>query len=146
MYETDIREIEKKTKNNKEALGWMRTFSSNSKKRSSKETRKFIEEKLINVDIDKLLNITPRCKMILERCEDFNFKIFTVRKETQKNEMVVITTYLLRKHNMFINLKIDPEVFMRYMRKIQDGYFDVAYHNQIHGTDVARLAYHYAQG
>jgi len=39
---------------------------------------------------------------------------------------------------------INPKTFNIFISSIQEGYKNIAYHNQVHGMDVGRLAYYYA--
>ena len=72
----------------------------------------------------------------LEKVETDQFDVFLMRKETGKQEPVVISSYLMDKHNLFSAMKIDPDTFQSYMVAIQNGYTDITYHNQTHGIDV----------
>ena len=114
------------------------------KKRDSFEVRNEIKKKLENSKIDEELSLTDRTKDILSLVQDYEFDIFALSKETNGNEMIVLTTYLMHKHDMFLNLAIDPISFSNYISEIQNGYYDVAYHNKTHGADVGRLSYYYA--
>ena len=118
--------------------------NSNIIKRDSFEVRKSIQNKLASYDIDQDLGLTDRAKDVLGKVQAYDFDIFALQKETNGNEMVALTTYLLHKHDMFVNLAIDPDTFNRFITTIQNGYYDVAYHNKTHGADVGRLSYYYA--
>ena len=120
------------------------THNSNIIKRDSFEIRKSIQDKILKYNIDKELGLSSKAKKILEMSEKYEFDIFALEKETGGNEMIALTTYLLLKHDMFVNLAINPDTFNKFITHIQDGYQDVAYHNKIHGADVGRLWYYYA--
>lgn len=81
---------------------------------------------------------------MLEKVEDFDFDIFTINRETNGNEMRVLTSFLFQKERLFEKLIIDPVTFDNFFKRIQNGYVDVAYHNKTHGMDVGRLAYYYS--
>ncbi len=68
--------------------------------------------------------------------ETMNFDVFLFKKECNNEELVIICTYLMDKHNLFKDLKIDPDRFQSYAKTIQAGYNDVVYHNATHGIDV----------
>lgn len=59
-----------------------------------------------------------------------------MQKETKGNELVTISTFLMRKHMLFHDLMIDPYTYSNYMKAIQNGYQNVQYHNKTHGIDV----------
>lgn len=54
----------------------------------------------------------------------------------------------MNKHNLFKDLKIDPEVFMTFISKIQDSYNPsfIEYHNKTHGADVCQTSNYFVQG
>lgn len=116
----------------------------NIRKRDSFEVRNEIKSKLEKINIDEELGITSNVRDILDQIQDFEFDIFALSKETDGNEMILLTSYLMHKHDMYLNLAIDPVTFNKYISQIQNGYFDVAYHNKTHGADVGRLCYYYA--
>lgn len=84
----------------------------------------------------KKLHYNSEARKELEKCETLDFNIFKLRRETEKNELFVLSNYLMNKHDFFNILNIDPEVFGHFTKKIQSGYNDVPYHNQIHASDV----------
>ena len=73
---------------------------------------------------------------MLEHVGSFHFDIFGFVEACKHEELIVLPSFLMDKHNLFESLKIDPEVFFLFMRSIHDGYRNVAYHNKTHGTDV----------
>lgn len=124
-------------------LGWARiNANANLKRLDSEEIRAQIRKSVKKHNIERKLN--SQAKAILEEVQEFEFDIFALSKATNGNEMVTCATYLLNKHDLFVKLAIDNKTFDRFIKSIQDGYNDVAYHNKIHGMDVGRLAYYYA--
>lgn len=140
LYPSDQPKEEKRQEDN---LCWARTNTISLNKRKSDELHKSLHDRLENYDIEKLLSLNGYTKEILEQCQEFEFDIFALERETNGNEMIVCATYLLYRHDLFANLSIDPNTFNKFISSIQDGYNDVAYHNKIHGMDVGRLAYYY---
>lgn len=130
----------------RDGLYWARYNSTDHKDGDHKkrEKQKSIKNKLKSYDIVKKFGINEKTMAILEKVQDYDFDIFELNKETKGDEMIVCSTYLFCKHNLFANLTIDPDTFDKFIRHIQAGYFDVAYHNKLHGMDVGRLAYYYA--
>jgi hypothetical protein len=43
----------------------------------------------------------------------------------------------MAKENLFDELDIPFDVFLRFITKISQGYNDITYHNRTHGTDLA---------
>jgi cAMP-specific phosphodiesterase 4 len=127
-----------------DALKWARKNTTDSTSRNPNEKQMSLHYKLQNYDIDKELNISKTTRSILDTCKDYEFDIFALERATGGNEMIVCATDLLQKHHLFDTLSIDPHTFTKFISVIQNGYYDVAYHNKIHGMDVGRLAYYYA--
>ena len=118
-------------------------ISISNNKLSTEEIKLNIQKALENYDIADDLNLNEQTVKILEQAQDFEFDIFKLHKETNGNEMITLATYLTHKHDLFVKLAIEPNTFSKFIRYIQNGYNDVAYHNKIHGMDVGRLAYYY---
>jgi len=113
-------------------------------KKDSYEVLKHIKRKLEKYDLNKELDLSSESIRILEDVNELEFNIFDLSRETNYNELVVLATYLMYKNDMFVNLTIEPKTFSIFIKSIQEGYNDVAYHNKVHGMDVGRLAYYYA--
>ena len=73
--------------------------------------------------------------------ETGNFDIFEFRELVGKKEMVVISSFLMDKHSIYSELKINPETFTSYIQAIEENYKQVPYHNAIHGIDVCQTVY-----
>ena len=114
------------------------------KKTAISEVKKNIQNSVDKFDISNEFGLSSDAIIMLDEVHHFDFNIFDLHKETNGNEMVTLTTYLVYKHNLFVDLTIDLNTFGMFIRNIQEGYHDVAYHNKIHGMDVGRLAYYYA--
>lgn len=127
-----------------DCLKWARKNTIDSGKRNSYEKQKLQASKIANYDIEAELGLNYKTMTILEKVNDFDFDIFALERETGGNEMIVCATYLLQRHELFEKCSIDPTTFNKFITVIQTGYFEVAYHNKIHGMDVGRLAYYYA--
>ena len=112
-------------------------------KLSIEEIKKNIQKDIESYNIEKELNLTPKAIKILEDVQRFEFDIFELHNETNGNEMITLATYLTNKHDLFTKLAIELNTFSNFIKYIQNGYNDVAYHNKIHGIDVGRLAYYY---
>lgn len=54
----------------------------------------------------------------------------------------------MHQHNLFKNLKIEPETFLTFINKIQNNYNPkfIEYHNKTHGTDVCQTSNYFIQG
>lgn len=114
------------------------------KRRDSYNIRQVIKDKVQRYNFEADLCLTPKIEQILSNVEEFEFDTFELSKATGGNEMTVLSTFLLNKHNLFVNCAIDPKTFNKFISCIQNRYIDVAYHNKTHGADVCRLAYYYS--
>lgn len=120
----------------KDALKWISTYSHNvnnkiqekkrsslkqfdsqsssvspNRKRGSKFGKSLVSENIFRHDsatlpIDQLLKLNEGAKDELKQIEEFNFNIFTLRSATNENELLVGTTYLLHKNDLFSASKI----------------------------------------
>ena len=71
-----------------------------------------------------------------------DFNVFTVRRETNENEMITVSTHIMVKEGLLNKLDIPIDLFLAFIGKIQSGYNDITYHNKTHGTDLAQTIYH----
>ncbi len=71
-----------------------------------------------------------------------DFNIFTVRKETNENEMITVSTFLLVKEDLLRKVNIPLDIYLAFIGKIQSGYNDITYHNKTHGADLSQTIYH----
>lgn len=62
--------------------------------------------------------------------------------------MYVLVSHLIHKHDLFKALKMDPEVFFKFILRVQDRYNPsfIEYHNKTHGTDVCQTIYYFLNG
>lgn len=85
---------------------------------------------------------------MLEKISQLEFNIFEFKDEVDEREMFVVTMHLLQKHSLFQTLKIDPEIFTKFIQRVQDYYNPswIEYHNKTHGTDVCQTSYFFLNG
>lgn len=88
--------------------------------------------------IENVLNINPQGKDELRKIDLLEYNIFKMQDLTLNNELVVTTSYILAKQNIFQKLNLSFEVFLTFMTKIQRGYKDVTYHNKVHAADLSQ--------
>lgn len=136
--------LEEEEDSEEDWLHWARINSSNNVKKGSAELRKNIQKQVAGFKINKEFGLSKAAQKMLERCEEFEFDIFELERETNGNELIVCSTFLLMKHDLFTNLAIDLHTYLKFISNIQNGYNKIAYHNKLHGMDVGRLAYYYA--
>ncbi len=135
----------KKFSKKQDSLSWARDNSVRmNSARGLLEKRKDFKNKLSQSDILKEIGINSKAKEILKDVNQMSFDIFARSRETNGNELVVCSTYIMEKHNLFEECMIDPKTFSRFVESVQTGYHEIAYHNKIHGMDVGRLAYYYS--
>lgn len=152
LYETNVLEDEGNETDDKkrEAMSWVKSIQGRSKeeRKSSVEASVLIYKKINNIDIAKELNLTAVSKEMLKSANSLNFNIFDFKDEVKENEMHVLVSYLMHKHGLFQSCKIDPEVFFKFIKRIQDYYNPnfIEYHNKTHGTDVCQTSYFFLEG
>jgi hypothetical protein len=54
----------------------------------------------------------------------------------------------MNKHDLFIVFKMDPEIYFRFINRVQDYYNPcfIEYHNKTHGADVCQTMYFFLEG
>ncbi|CAI2387561.1 unnamed protein product [Moneuplotes crassus] len=114
------------------------------KRRDSYHIRHKIKDKVAKYDFDKELLLTRKTKNIMQNVGKFEFDMFELNKATNGNELAILSSFLLNKHNLFVTCAIDPSVYTNFILEVQRNYNEVAYHNKCHGADVCRLSYYYA--
>jgi hypothetical protein len=73
------------------------------KRRDSYNIRQKIKDMVLKYDFEGELALTPKVRTILEGVNDFEFNVLELSKATGGNEMTVLTTYLMAKHNLYVN-------------------------------------------
>ena len=115
-----------------------------SQNKNYEEIKRSIQNSVDKFNFSNEFHLSSDAEAMLEDVNQFEFNIFDLHNETNGNEMITLSTYLIYKHNLFVELTIELNTFGMFIKNIQEGYNDVAYHNKIHGMDVGRLAYYYA--
>ena len=152
LYETSIFDGDEATDDKqKDALAWAKSIQGKSKevKRNSKDTKMFIQSKLQSIDIDSKLNLSFESKEMLDYVATIDeFNIFDFKSEVNEEELYVLSSFILHKHDIFANCKIDPEVYFKFIKRIQNGYNPkwIEYHNKTHGADVCQTSYFFLEG
>ncbi|CAI2371913.1 unnamed protein product [Moneuplotes crassus] len=134
-----------------EALTWIKSVQGKSKnqKRSSTNAKMMIQNNLQCIDINSVLNLTKESSGMLDCVDAINdFNIFDFKAEVEENELFVISSFLLNKHLLFQNSKIDPETYFKFVKRIQNNYNPVwiKYHNKTHGADVCQTSFFFLEG
>jgi hypothetical protein len=125
----------------KEVIQWLKTFSTHKKsKRSSalcnRRDSHYYFEKYGKIDLEKKLDLSIEVISELQNLEFPEFNIIVFKELSNGNELMIVTMGILHHLGLFGKLKINPDVFIRFMRTIQSGYNDVHYHNKTHAADV----------
>ena len=100
-----------------------------------------IKSKLENLSTIDRFGLGLEARECLQLIETNQFDVFEFRDLVDQKELVVISSFLMDKHSIYSELKIDPEEFQNYMNSILDNYKSIPYHNSIHGIDVCQTAY-----
>jgi hypothetical protein len=51
--------------------------------------------------IENLINLDDKAKQALDLLQTTDFDIFQVKKATNENELITVTTFILHKHRLF---------------------------------------------
>ena len=133
----------------KDALSWVKSIQGKeSQKRRSSENPNMVKEKIAKINIDERLCLTSESKKMLSQADSLDFDIFEFKEAVEENELFVISSYLMQKHNLFENCNVDPEKYFQFIKRIQDHYNpnSIEYHNKTHGADVCQTSYFFLEG
>ena len=92
--------------------------------------------------MEKLLNFNNHAKNLFSAVDLHTFNIFSVKEATKENELVSTVTYIFAKENLFDKLAIKNEKFVACVRKLQQSYKPITYHNKTHAADLAQNFYY----
>jgi len=77
----------------------------------------------------------------LNKIEDFEFNVFELDELVRTNTMVYVANEIFNSLYFYEDV-IDEKCFRKFVQAISDGYSrDVAYHNDLHATDVMQTVY-----
>ena len=71
------------------------------------------------------------------------FNVFEYRDMTKNQELSSMMLFLFERHHFFDVLNIKQETFIRFSKKVQEGYHPNVYHNASHGADVLQTINYY---
>jgi hypothetical protein len=153
LYEIIFNEGEDDATNdqNRDALNWVKSIKGRTRedKRDSSAAKLMIQNKLQSINITSALGLTKESQEMLD-CADTidDFNIFDFKDEVNEQELFVISSYLMHKHKLFQNCKIDPETYFKFIKRIQDNYNPkwIEYHHKTHGADVCQTSYFFLEG
>lgn len=98
------------------------------------------EDAVIDIGyIHRYFDLDEQTKQELCKVTTLDFDIFKIQELTYQNELVTTISYIMAKENLFEELDIQFEIFIRFISKISEGYNNVTYHNRTHGTDLAQV-------
>lgn len=87
--------------------------------------------------LNDYFKLTPGAREEFKRIKSVDFNIFRVLDETNGLEFIPTIAHILSKEDLFSNVPLTFETFLRFITKIKWGYNKVPYHNKTHGADVA---------
>ena len=88
--------------------------------------------------IVRYLGLKPEAKVELEKVDTYDFNIFNLRAHTDGNELTTILPFTLARHGLIGSCHLDFNALMNFLRKLQDGYKAITYHNSTHAADVCQ--------
>jgi hypothetical protein len=89
--------------------------STKSKQRDLMHGIQAVKESISKFDSDDILALNPYIKSILESVESYEFDLFKLQKATNGNEMIVLSMFLLQRHDLFLKCSIDPFKFNNFI-------------------------------
>lgn len=150
LYEANIDDEEGADEGRKEAISFFKNYQgkSGSEPVITDQEQEKIEKKISVVDIEDRLSLTPDISDMLDKVNTLDFDIFNFKELTNEREMFVLSSYLMNQHNLFRAFRMDPEVYFKFITRIQDNYNPrfILYHNKTHGTDVCQTTYFFTNG
>lgn len=82
--------------------------------------------------------MSATAKQDVAKLESIEFDIFRFSRELLQSELVITTSYILCKEELFSSsLTIPFDTFIRFMTRISQGYKSIPYHNKTHAADVS---------
>jgi len=140
LYEANIDgEGDETDDKRKDAMSWVKSIQGKSNvNKNNIEIKSSNSKRVSTVEVEDKLEITAIAKTMLEKVNSLDFNIFNFKDEVEEREVFVLSSHLLQKHGLFQSCKIDPDVYFRFIKRIQDYYNPswIEYHNKTHGTDV----------
>ncbi len=87
---------------------------------SSSEGQNTIEEDaIIDVEfVEKYFNLDEGAIQELAKVSSLDFDIFRIQELTNQNELVTVISYIMGKENLFEELDIPFDIFLRFITKI----------------------------
>ena len=151
LYEANINEGEGGgDEKANEVISWINNIQGKGKKerKNSFDIKQNIEGRMDTININERLNLTAKSKFMLEKANTLEFNIFDFKNEVEEQELFVLTSYMMHKHELFRSFKMDPEVFFKFVKRAQDYYNHsfIEYHNKTHGADVCQTSYFFLNG
>ena len=152
LYETNFGEGEGDDTDDKrkDAMSWVKSIQGKSKeeKRGSAISSGANNKRVSTIEVNDKLELTPAASLMLESVNKLDFNIFEFKDEVNERELYVLSTFLLQKHGLFESCRIDPDVYTKFIQRIQDYYNPswIEYHNKTHGSDVCQTSYFFLNG
>lgn len=82
---------------------------------------------------------------VLERKDEWTFDVFEFcEAESTGSHLVVLAQQIIVGHNLLSALEIPERKLIRFLRKVQEGYNAVPYHDSVHACDVLQTFNHLA--
>jgi len=86
-----------------------------------------------------IINLKKASEYLNKNIDLMTFNIFDYKKMSENQELSTMMLFLFERHHFFDTLNIKQETFIRFSKKVQDGYHSNAYHNASHGADVLQV-------
>ena len=78
---------------------------------------------------------------LLRRDKEWSFDVFALSELTNGRPQFFAGKFVFKKHNLIEKFHLDSRKLQAFMDRIDEGYHDNPYHNNIHATDVVMSAH-----
>ena len=152
LYETNFGEGEgdETDDKKKDAMSWVKSIQGKAKdeKRGSAVSSSGNNRRISTIEVIDKLELNQAASKMLEIVNQLEFNIFDFKEEVDEKELYVLSTYLLQKHGLFQSCRIDPDIYAKFIQRVQDYYNPswIEYHNKTHGADVCQTSYFFLNG
>lgn len=81
-------------------------------------------------------SLVPAMEAVLATVDDWRFDAFKLAEVTQGHPLSALGFWLMKQYDVISQFQLDATKLARFLRRIEDGYPDNAYHNKTHAADV----------
>ena len=83
-------------------------------------------------------DLNAEAKQELTKIDSYDFNIFTLRKQTNGNELKVLLPFILNKRGLIGATPLNFNRLLSFCGALQSGYKNITYHNKTHASDLCQ--------